>query len=257
MKNTKRSLKNVRILFFIVVVFSFASFVYAEENSDEGTGSISGYVHPIIEGDTVNLYEFGETDFDDSYVIEADGYYEFTNIKPGTYSLYIPSPPEEYYIYKGAILDIFANTTLTNFNITLSPRNNSYNIDRISISLYELHSKKEVVEIAEEYGSLLMSYYSYSNHYSVSLPASKTIEETIALYEADPRVENAYFSKYSNVALGVSPEENNETTENISVITTNISVEEDVVQEEEIIPNNKEEKSWFRKIIDMLKALFV
>lgn len=258
MKQTKIQ-SNLKILTFTLIIFILIAFAYAQE--DETTGSISGYVNPAIEGYIVYLKESGKTDYDNSYIIEVDGYYEFTNIKPGTYRVYIPSPPDEYYFYRWDALDIFANTNLTNLNLTLSPKNNSYDIDRIIIALHTPSSKEEVMKIAEDYGSLLMSYYSYSNHYSVSLPEGKTIEETIELYEADPRVENAYLSGYSSLGViyiaGESSEENNETLSNISAIPSNVLVEEEVIQEGEIVTSPEEEISWFRKIIDFIKSLFV
>lgn len=165
------------------------------------TGSISGYVNPVVEGVAVRIKKFGATEFDAFDIVADDGSYKITDLEPGIYGLFVSfNEIQDFYEYRWGMIDIVANTKLSGINLTFTPKTSSYFIDRITIRFNAGVSEEGKIDVIQSYDSTLMSHYIASPIYVVNIPPTKTVEEMVELFKTNSKVKSAFRSEILYVA---------------------------------------------------------
>jgi len=196
-------------------------------------GSISGFINPIVGGTAVVIKKHGANKFDSFDIVAKDGSYEFTDLEPNTYGLFVSAP--NFYDYKWGMIDIIANTSLSGFILTLTPINSSYLLDRIMIKFQPGVTEEEKENIIESYNCTLMEHYEYSQTYTVNIPRDKTVEEMVELFKTNSKVKSAYpvGISYTGEAIIIEEEQKPE-------IQSNISEPEEIEPEESKVLEGKD-----------------
>ena len=201
------------------------------------TGSISGYVNPPIEGLKVEVRKFGGGGSSFS-ITSTDGYYEVKDLEPDTYGIFVRfNSTQNFYSYKWGMIDIYANSNLTGINLTFTPKTYKYLIDRIIVEFQPEFSEGEKRDIINSYNSRVISHYSYSRHYVVSVPPDKTPEDMVQIFENDTRVEDASLDRILSVRSGTD-------------IIEETQNEEESVSTEEV----KEKTKLIRAIVEEIES---
>ncbi|MBI2654721.1 carboxypeptidase regulatory-like domain-containing protein [Candidatus Woesearchaeota archaeon] len=192
------------------------------------TGSISGYVNPIIEGIKVEIKKFGSGEFGGSSVVDSNGRYEINGLEPDTYGIFIKfNSTQNFYDYKWSMIDILANTSLTGIDLTFTPKTSKYLLDRIIVEFIDGLSEGEKRKIIGSFNSKLMEHYSYSRNYLVSVQPNKTVEEMAELLKGHPKIKDASLDRIISIGK-IQPVETptiipNESSNNIKYSNSNIS----------------------------------
>lgn len=233
------------------------------------TGSISGYINPVIDGTAVQIKKFGETTPVSYDIVEEDGLYEISGLEPGTYSLFVGfDKSQNFYDYQWGMIEIITNVSLSGVNLTFTPRDSKYLIDRIMITFVDGVSDEEKTDIIKSYGCSLMSHYSYSTLYVINIPQDKTVDEEVSIFRSGTRILSAYPVGISYTG-GTTEETSSyqlsnmtDIDEAIEFISKNENIEVSVgadnqsIIEDSGIQTSVREKSWFSKLFAFFRSLF-
>ncbi|HIH92204.1 TPA: carboxypeptidase regulatory-like domain-containing protein [Candidatus Woesearchaeota archaeon] len=207
------------------------------------TGSISGYVNPPIADLKVEVKKFGGGE--GGFSITSDkGYYEVKDLEPDTYGIFVRfNSTQNFYDYKWSMIDIYANSSLTGINLTFTPKNSKYLIDRIIVEFQPAISESEKREIISSFDSRIMSHYSYSRHYVVNVPYGQTSQNRVDLFKTNPNVKDAYLDGIAHTISGNEPVEeiqNNEDSAPIEELQEKTKQIKEIVEKIESTNNNGE-----------------
>ena len=196
------------------------------------TGSISGYVNPIIPGIKVEVKKFGAVEFSGLSIVDRNGRYEINGLEPDNYGLFVRFNSSQDFVDYMTIIDIFSNISLSGINLTFTPKSSKYDIDRIIVEFKKLVAKQERIEIIKSYNSRIMdSYNPDSLTYTMYVPPDKTPEEMIEIVNKNPKVNHASLARYASIGKLVIID--NQTKLIINEILSNYSNKNSIIDKNE------------------------